>query len=83
MLAMFEPQRPKWLTGVVTGDKTFISFYGMPSNHSNMVCLSEAKDRSAVLLPGFQSKKWLFTVFFNHAEPMVVNIMISHHYIQE
>ena len=31
MLVMFEPQGPKRLTGLVTGDDTFISFFYMPS----------------------------------------------------
>ena len=31
MIAMFEPQGPKRLTDAVTGDESFISFYGKPS----------------------------------------------------
>ena len=37
MLAMFEPQGPTRLTGVVTGGDTFISLYGMPSKQVNMI----------------------------------------------
>ena len=45
MLAMFEPQWPKRLTDVVTGDETFISLYVMPSKQANMVWIGEAVDR--------------------------------------
>ena len=73
MLAMFE-QGPKPLTDV-TGDDTFISFYGMPSKQETMMWIDEAVDRPVVLGPGFQSKKRLVTILFNHAGPLVVDIL--------
>ena len=51
-----------------------------------MVWIDEAGDRSVVFRLGFQSKKQLFTIFFNHAGPLVVDIlsdkttMTSRHY---
>ena len=73
MIATFEPQGPTRLTDV-TRDETFISFYGMPSTQANMVWIDEAGDRPGFLRPGFQSKKPVFTIFFNHPGPQVVDI---------
>jgi histone-lysine N-methyltransferase SETMAR len=67
LLAVFEPQGPKRLTDVITGDETFISFYGMPSKRANMVWIDEAGDRPVILRPGFSCKKRRFTIFFNYA----------------
>ena len=74
MLAMFEPQGPKRLTDV-TGDGTFISLYGMSSTQASIAWINEAGNRPVVLRPGFQSKKRLFTLFFNHAGHLVVDIL--------
>ena len=40
-----------------------------------MVWIDEAGDRPVVLRPGFQRKKRLFTILFNHAGPLVVDIL--------
>ena len=74
------------MTDIVTGDETFISFYDMPSKQTNMVSIDKAEKRPVVITPGFQSKKQLFIIFFNHAGPLVVDIlpekttMTSRHY---
>lgn len=71
---MFEQLGPKWLTDVSTGHEAFINFYGMPSKQTNMVWINETGD-IAILRPGL--KKWLFTTFFNHAGPLMVNILLK------
>lgn len=75
MLAMFEPEGPKRLTDIVTGDETYVGFYNMPSKQANMVWIDEAGDRPVVLRPGFHTKKRLFTIFFNYAGPVVVDVL--------
>ena len=75
ILVVFEQQRPKRLTDVVTGDETTISFCGMPSKRASMVLIDEAEDGPVVLRPGFQNKKRLFSILFNHTEPLVVDIL--------
>jgi len=66
LLAMFEPHGPKRLTDVITGDGTFISFYGMPSKRANMAWINEAGDRPVVLRPGFSCKKTFYHIFQLH-----------------
>ena len=63
---MFEPNGPKRVSDVVTGDETWIYFYGIPNKRSNMMWLTKDKPRPVVCKPGFQSRKRLFTIFFNH-----------------
>ena len=52
-----------------------------------MAWISEARVRPVIFRPGFQSKKRLFGIFFNHAGPLVVDILpgktvlTSRHYI--
>ena len=56
-----------------------------PQN-KQVVWITEVGDRPVVLRPGFLSKKRLFTMYFNHAGEMEVDIlpkkttMASHHY---
>ena len=41
----------------------------------HLCAIDEAGDRPVVLRPGFQSKKRLFTILFNHTGPLVVGIL--------
>ena len=88
LLNMFEPHGPKRLTDIVTGDETWISYFGIPSKRQNRMWVGEKGDRPVVLRPGFQSRKRLFTVFFNCYGPVVVDIlpkdttMTSAYYVQ-
>ena len=88
LLNMFEPHGPKRLTDIVTGDETWISYFGIPSKRQNRMWVDEKGDRPVVLRPGFQSRKRLFTVFFNCYGPVVVDIlpkdttMTSAYYVQ-
>jgi histone-lysine N-methyltransferase SETMAR len=74
-LAMFEPNGPKRLSDVVTGDECWISFFTMKDKRSNMVWLSEDEPRPEVLKTGFRSRKRMFTMFFNTQGPVAVDIM--------
>lgn len=75
LLNMFEPQEPKRLTDIVTGDETWINYFGIPSKRQNHMWVYEKRDRPVVLRPEFQSWKRLFTVFFNCYGPVVVDIL--------
>lgn len=41
LLDLFEPNGPKRITDVVTGDETWIYFYGIPNKRSNMMLLAK------------------------------------------
>ena len=77
MLALFEPQWPKRLTDVVTGDDTFIW---------KIWCGSMKPGQTSLLRPGFHSKKRLLITCFNYPGPLVVDVlsekttMTSRHY---
>ena len=74
-LAMFEPEGPKQLTDIVNGDETYVGLYNMPSKQGNMVWIDETGDRPVVLRPGFHTKKRLFTILFNYAGLVVVDVL--------
>ena len=75
ILDMLEPKGPKRVSDVVTGDETWIYFYGIPNKRSNMMWLSKDDPRPVVCKPGFQSRKRLFTIFFNHEGPVAVDVL--------
>ena len=75
LLDMFEPNGPKRVSDVVTGDETWIHFYGIPNKRSNMMRLTKDEPRPVVCKPGFQSRKRLFTIFFNHEGPVAVDVL--------
>ncbi|GFS27828.1 transposase [Elysia marginata] len=72
---MFEPHGPKSLSDIVTGDKTWFPFFIIPPKRLNRMWVDGQRDRSVVLRPGFQSRKRLFTVFYNYSGPLVVDIL--------
>lgn len=75
LLKMFGPDGPKRLCDVVTGDETWMSFYGIPNKRSNKMWVGPEDERPVVLRPGFQSRKRLFSIFFNYQGPVVVDIL--------
>lgn len=75
LLNMFEPNGHKHLADVITGDETWIYFYGIPNKRKNMMWLAEDEPRPIVASKGFQSRKRLFTIFFNHEGPVLVDIL--------
>ncbi|GFS07602.1 transposase [Elysia marginata] len=72
---MFEPHGPKRLSDIVTGDKTWFSFFITSPKRLNRMWVDGQRDRPVVLRPGFQSRKRMFTVFFNYSGPLVVDIL--------
>lgn len=88
LLNMFQPHGPKRLTDIVTGDETWFPFFGIPPKRLNRMWIDEKGDRPVVLRPGFQSRKRMFTVFFNYRGPVAVDIlpkdttMTSQYYVQ-
>lgn len=74
-LEMFEPNGPRRLSDVVTGDECWISFFTMKDKQSNMVWLTEDEPRPDVLKTGFRSRKRMFTIFFNSQGVVAVDIL--------
>ncbi|GFR77617.1 transposase [Elysia marginata] len=72
---MFEPHGPKRLSDIVTGDETWFLFFIIPPKRLNRMWVDGQGDRHVVLRPGFQSRKTMFTVFFNYSGPLVVDIL--------
>ena len=78
LLDMLEPNGPKRISDIVTDivrDETWIYVYGIPNKRSNMMWLTKDDPRPVVYKPGFQSRKRLFTIFFNHEGPETVDIL--------
>ena len=75
LLNMFEPHGPKRLSDIVTGDETWFPFFIIPPKRLNRMWVDGQGDRPVVLRPGFQSRKRMFTVFFNYSGPLVVDIL--------
>ncbi|GFR71245.1 transposase [Elysia marginata] len=72
---MFEPLGLKRLSDIVPGVETWFPFFIIPPKRLNRIWVDGQGDRPVVLLPGFQSRKNMFTVFFNYSGPLVVDIL--------
>ena len=72
---LFGPNVPKRISDIVTGDETWIYCYGIPNKRSNVMWLTKDEPRPVVCKPGFQSRKRLFTIFFNHEGPVAVDVL--------
>ncbi|GFR66904.1 transposase [Elysia marginata] len=72
---MFEPHGLKRLSDIVTGDETCYAFFIIPPKRFNRMWVDGQGDRLVVLRQGFQSRKRVFTVFFNYSGPLVVDIL--------
>ena len=57
---MFEPDGPKRLCDVVTGDETWLPFHDIPSKRSNQMWVAADGKRPVVLRPGLQSRTHCF-----------------------
>ncbi|GFS06493.1 transposase [Elysia marginata] len=85
---MFEPHGPKRLSDIVTDNDTCYPFFIIPPKRLNRMWVDGQEDRPVVLRPGFQSRKRMFTVFFNYSDPVAVDIlpqdttMTSTYYVQ-
>ncbi|GFR71639.1 transposase [Elysia marginata] len=75
LLNMFEPHGPKRLPDIVTGDETWFPFFIIPLKRLIRMWVDWQGHRPVVLRPGFQSRKRMFTVFFNYSGPLVVDIL--------
>ena len=75
LLRDFEPNCPKRLCDLVTGDETWINFYGISNKRCNRAWVGPDGDRPVVLWPGFQSRKRLFTVFFSTQGVVAIDIL--------
>ncbi|GFR89627.1 transposase [Elysia marginata] len=72
---MLEPHGPNRLSDIVTGDETWFPFFVIPPKRLNRMWVDWQGDRPILLRPGFQSRKRMFTVFFNCSGPLVVDIL--------
>ncbi|GFS04757.1 transposase [Elysia marginata] len=85
---MFEQLGLKRLSDIVPGDETWFPFFITPPKRLNRMWVDGQGDRPVMLRPGFQSRKRMFTVFFNCSGPLVVDIlpqdttMIATYYVQ-
>ncbi|GFS11222.1 transposase, partial [Elysia marginata] len=75
LLNMFESLGLKRLSNIVPGDETWFPFFIIPPKRLNRMWVDGQGDRPVVLRPGFQSRKRMFTVFFNYSGPLVVDIL--------
>jgi histone-lysine N-methyltransferase SETMAR len=75
LLAQYGPGGKNRLTDIVTGDECWIHYFGIPNKLQNMVWLGEDEPRPVVLRQGFRSRKSMFTIFFNHTGPVLVNVL--------
>ncbi|GFR62429.1 transposase [Elysia marginata] len=86
---MFEPHGPKRFSDIVTDDETWFSFFIIPPKSLNRMWVDGQIDRPAMLRPGFQSRKRMFTVFFNSRGSLAVDIlpqdtkMTATYYVQD
>ncbi|GFS24224.1 dihydroorotate dehydrogenase (quinone), mitochondrial [Elysia marginata] len=77
LLNIFERHGPKRLSNMVTGDETWFPFFIIPPKRLNCIWVDGQGDRPIVSRPGFQSRKRMFTVFFNYSGPLVVDILLQ------
>ena len=75
MIPILEPNGQKRLEDVITGDETWIFFYGIPNKRQNIMWVAEDEPRPFVARKAFQSRKRLFTIFFNCERPVLVDIL--------
>ena len=75
LLQDFEPNGPKRLCDIVTGDESWLTFYGIPNKRCNRAWVGPDGDRPVVLRPGFQSRKRLFSIFFSTQGVVALDIL--------
>ena len=75
LIQLLEPNGHKRLEDVITGDETWIFFYGIPNKRQNMLWVAEDESIPVVARKGFQSRKRLFTIFFTCEGPVLVDIL--------
>lgn len=75
LLQEFEPNGPKRLCDIVTGDETWLTFYGIPNKRCNRAWVGPDGDRPVILKPGFQSRKRLFSMFFSTQGVVAIDIL--------
>ncbi|GFR71508.1 transposase [Elysia marginata] len=75
LLNIFGPQGPKRLSHIVTGDETWFPFFIIPPKRLNRMWVNGQGIRPVLLRPGFQSRKRMFTVFFNYSGQLAVDIL--------
>ena len=71
----FGPNGTKRLTDIVTGDESWICFYGRPTKAQNKTWRKKTDTRPTVLKPGFGQPKAFFTVFFTVSGPVLVDML--------
>ncbi|GFR81410.1 transposase [Elysia marginata] len=72
---MFEPHGPKRFSDIFTGDENWFPFFNISPKRLNRMWVDEQVDRPAMLRPGFQSRKRMFTVFFNYRGSLAEDIL--------
>ena len=75
LLNDFEPNGPKRLCDIVTGDETWLWYYDIPNKRCNSAWVGHNGDRPVVLKQGFQSRKRPFFPFFNTQGTVAIDIL--------
>ena len=75
LLNEFEHNGPKQLCDKVTGNESWLMFYGIPNKCCNRMWVGPNRDQPVVLRPGFQSCRWLFSIFFNTKGLVAIDIL--------
>ena len=75
LIQLLEPNGHKRLEDVITGDVTWIYFYRIPNKRQNMIWVAKDEPRPVVARKGLQSRKRLFTIFFNCEGAVLVDIL--------
>ena len=63
------------MTDVITGDETWVLFFGIASKCRNKAWLGPNDQKHQIYQPRFQSRKRMFTIFFNHLGSLAVNVL--------
>ena len=75
LIQLLGPYGHKHLEDVIMGDETWIYFYGIPNKRQNKMWVAEDELRPVNERKGFQSRKRLFSIFFNCKGPVLVDIL--------
>ena len=71
----YEPNGPKRLCDIVTGDETWLWCYGIPNKRGNRAWEGPDGDRPVLLRQDFQNRKRLFVHFFNTQRTVAIDIL--------
>ena len=75
LLNDFEPNRPKRLCDIVTGDETWLWYYDIPNKRCNSAWVGHDGDRPVVLNKIFKAESDFSPIFFNTQGTVAIDIL--------